>query len=196
MKLEMRNDGTLHIEGYVNAVDRYSKAIRGTKGSFIEKVKPQVFKRAIEKAKNIDMLFNHNESKKLASTGEGTLKLTEDAIGLRAEADVKDADVIREARAGHLKGWSFGFTTNADTWEEKDGEVSKRTLEDINLLEVSLLTITPAYIGTSVQVRSLESEVRSLEDEQETLNDSTEAEEKRAEEVQKLKDWTLLHENV
>ena len=38
MQIEVRNDGSLEISGYVNAVDRYSKELYGEKGKFIEKV--------------------------------------------------------------------------------------------------------------------------------------------------------------
>ena len=149
----MRNDGSLEVSGYVNAVDRYSKELYSERGKFIEKVQPNVFQRALEKATNVDMLLNHDVRHKLASTTSQTLELREDNIGLYARAIIHDKEVIEEAKQGNLKGWSFGFRTLADTWEEEK-PIAKRTLEDIELIEVSLLTIEPAYIATSVQVRA------------------------------------------
>ena len=174
--MEMRNDGSLEISGYVNAVDRYSKELYSEKGKFIEKVKPETFNRALARADNIDMLLNHDVRHKLASTMNQTLKLREDNIGLYAKAVIYDKDVIEEAQQGNLKGWSFGFRALSDTWEEKQ-PVAKRTLEDIDLMEVSLLTIEPAYIATSVQVRAEGIEQRSrpdgvVEEEEPTLNDA------------------------
>ena len=109
------------------------------------------------------MLLNHDVRRKLASIEEGTLALKEDNIGLHAKAVISDQEVIEEARCGNLKGWSFGFRALNDSWQE-DGSVAKRTLEEIDLMEVSLLTIEPAYIATSVQVRSEDMEQRCIRD--------------------------------
>ena len=176
MQIEVRNDGSLEISGYVNAVDRYSKELYSEKGKFIEKVKPETFNRALARAENIDMLLNHDVRCKLASTMNQTLELREDNIGLYAKAIIHDKDVIEEAQQGNLKGWSFGFRALSDTWKEEQ-PVAKRTLEDIDLMEVSLLTIEPAYIATSVQVRAEGIEQRSrpdgvVEEEEPTLNDA------------------------
>ena len=180
MQIEMRNDGSLEISGYVNAVDRYSKELYSERGKFIEKVKPETFNKALARADNIDMLLNHDVRCKLASTTNQTLQLREDNIGLYAKAIIYDKDVIAEAQQGNLKGWSFGFRALSDTWEEEQ-PVARRTLEDIDLMEVSLLTIEPAYIATSVQVRAEGIEQRSrpdgvVEGEQPVLNDTYEKE--------------------
>lgn len=57
-----------------------------------------------------------------------------------------------------MRGWSFGFIAEGETWD-KEGELDRRTLEDIDLKEVSILDKTPAYFGTSVEVRGEESNV-------------------------------------
>ncbi len=169
MQVEVRNDGKVEVSGYVNAIDRYSKELYGSKGKFIEKVAPTVFQRALEKAGNVDMLLNHDVRRKLASVEDNTLQLKEDNIGLHATAVISDTEVIEEARCGKLKGWSFGFKVLEDSWE--DGTVAKRTLQDIELMEVSLLTIEPAYIATSVQVRSEDVEQRCIRDKPQVKED-------------------------
>ena len=178
--MEMRNDGSLEISGYVNAVDRYSKELYSERGKFIEKVKPETFNKALARANNIDMLLNHDIRCKLASTINQTLELKEDNIGLYAKAIIYDKGVIQEAKKGNLKGWSFGFRALSDTWEEEQ-PVARRTLEDIDLMEVSLLTIEPAYIATSVQVRAEGIEQRSrpdcvVEEEETVFNEAYEKE--------------------
>ena len=180
MQIEVRNDGSLEISGYVNAVDRYSKELYSERGKFIEKVKPETFNKALARADNIDMLLNHDVRYKLASTMNKTLELREDNIGLYAKAIIYDKDVIAEAKQGNLKGWSFGFRALSDIWEEEQ-PVARRTLEDIDLMEVSLLTIEPAYIATSVQVRAKGVEQRSkpdgvVEKEQSIVNEAYEKE--------------------
>ena len=178
MQVEVRSDGKVEISGYVNAIDRYSKELYGSKGKFIEKVAPTVFQRALEKSLNVDMLLNHDVRRKLASIEEGTLELKEDTIGLHAKAVISDTEVIEEARCGNLKGWSFGFRALSDSWQD-DAGVVKRTLEDIDLIEVSLLTIEPAYIATSVQVRSEDIEKRSVRDKPEIREWDAEVESER-----------------
>lgn len=181
MNLEIRNDGGLEVSGYVNAVDRYSKELYSERGKFIEKVEPNTFQRALERADNVDMLLKHDIRRKLASTEDATLELREDNIGLYARAIIHDKTVIQEAKEGNLKGWSFGFRALSDTWEEEK-PVARRTLEDIDLMEVSLLTIEPAYIATSVQVRVEGIEQRSRpdgvveEDEEPVFNEAYEKE--------------------
>ena len=157
------NTNTKVNQYYTNVVQNDADKVKRVKGKFIEKVAPTVFQRALEKASNVDMLLNNDGRRKLASIEDGTLELKEDSIGLHAKAVISDQEVIEEARWGNLKGWSFGFRALSDNWEG-DGSVAKRTLEDIDLIEVSLLTIEPAYIATSVQVRSEDVEQRCIRD--------------------------------
>ena len=53
MKIRIRNE-TATIEGYVNAVERFSKVLYDTRGKFIEKIMPNAFAKALEK--NSDVL--------------------------------------------------------------------------------------------------------------------------------------------
>ncbi len=157
----------MHIGGYVNAVERDSKVLpqrmaAGAPGDFVERVAAGAFSRAIGRNANIRMLFNHGRDIGGISTGE--LKLTEDNIGLRAEADITDPEVVAAAKNGELRGWSFGFTQPVSEWEDA-GEIHRRTLTDFNLVEVSVLTKTPAYFGTSVEMRSGDGEAELRETE-------------------------------
>lgn len=144
------------LDGYVNAVGRDSRVLPSPKGKFIEQIKPKTFQRALERADNVDLLFNHKKDRKLGSTKEGNLELYEDNIGLRAIATVSDDEVIKKAKNGGLRGWSFGFYTNKDSWEEGPDGIQRRYLEDIDLLEVSILDKTPAYIATTIEQRGKE----------------------------------------
>ena len=158
MKIEIRGN-KITLDGYVNAVARDSRELSSVRGKFVEQIEPKVFERALMKADNVDLLFNHDRNRKLGSVVDGNLELFEDAIGLRAICSVEDEEVIRKAQNNELRGWSFGFICNEDSWEERDG-INRRYVKDLSLLEVSILDKTPAYIATSIEARGEESVIR------------------------------------
>ena len=118
MRAELRADG-LHISGYVNVPGRTSRPVMTPRGRVIEVIEQRAFAEAISRAGNIRLLLDHNQSRVLASTEDGTLKAREDEIGLRAESVVTDAEVIAGAKAGKLKGWSFNMRNVTDSIEER-----------------------------------------------------------------------------
>lgn len=161
MKVEIRADG-MHISGYVNVPGRPSRPIRSAMGKFIEVIEPGVFKRAIKKASEIKMLLDHDRTRVLASTTNQTMKLTEDNVGLRAETVVTDEEVIREAKAGNLRGWSFGMAgPQYDVEERADGQLPIRRIKDIGkLVEISLIVNkVPCYQATSIEMRAGQEEL-------------------------------------
>ena len=155
MEIRIKDDDTVEIDGYVNAIERKSKPLQSRIGRFVERIKKGAFKRAIDRNDDIHILLNHDWTMDLGSTKEGNLSLTEDAIGLRACAKVKDKDVVTKARNGDLVGWSFGFTDRDVDTHDEDG-MTTRDVKDLDLYEVSLLdrSKTPAYDGTLVSVRA------------------------------------------
>lgn len=179
MKIEIRADQVI-LDGYVNAAGRESRVMPSMRGKFVEIVEPGTFGRALQKNDNVELRFNHG--KVLGSTKDGSLKLFEDNIGLRAIATVTDPDVIEKARNKELRGWSFGFYTNpnGDLWEDTGKGYQRRFLKDIDLKEVSILAgKTPAYIATSIEQRGEEetvSETRYFEDDPEVTDNTPKAE--------------------
>jgi HK97 family phage prohead protease len=128
---------------------------------FIERIAPGAFKRSLRAKNDIKLLWNHDSSSVLGSTRSGTLRLYEDEMGLRVEADLPDTQAGRDAKVliqrGDVTGFSFGFTVpaNGDSW---NSEGTERTLKSVRLLEVSTGVAFPAYPSTNgtAQVRSLE----------------------------------------
>ena len=169
MELEIRGNA-LHISGYVNAVERESRRLPArmcskAKSDFVEKISAGAFGRAVSRAREVRLMYNHKRD--IGGTADGTLKLSEDTIGLKAEATVTDPDVVTAAKQGELRGWSFGFTGAKDRWEDVSEGLQRRTIDDLDLQEVSILSVTPAYVGTSVELRGnslAETEYRSAED--------------------------------
>lgn len=177
MDMEIRADGSLHIEGYVNAVERDSRTVICPEcGKCVEQIRAGAFGEALRAAPNVDILLNHDKKRKLGSTSEGTLSLYEDNIGLRASADIRDEEVISEARAGKLRGWSFGFKKLSSEIENRANDIPRRIVTSMALSEVSLIDdrYTPCYAGTSIEMRADgetdEHEVRSYEEEVRLLN--------------------------
>lgn len=185
MKVEIRED-SVQISGYVNAIERYSKPIRenlrGKIRTFIERIKAGVFKTALKRNDDVKVLLNHNHDRVLATTKDGSAKLEEDNIGLRAEVTITDKEVVDKARNNQLVGWSFGFYANADELGT-EGNNETRTITDLDLIEVSILddTKSPAYYGTSIEARTENAKVLEyrniVEEEGETMEKEKEVQE-------------------
>ncbi|MDF2788677.1 MAG: peptidase [Neobacillus sp.] len=185
MRIEIRENQVL-LDGYVNAVERESRVLPSPRGRFKEKIKPKTFEKALRKADNVELRFNHDPNRKLGSIQEGNLQLFEDNIGLRAIATVSDEAVINKAKNGELRGWSFGFIDLNPDWQDGEDGISLRYLSEIDLIEVSILDKTPAYIATSIEARGEEeviSEQRSDEFRAEIEDLTKQEEEKREDPV-------------
>ena len=176
MKIEIRNDRAV-VSGYVNAVGRDSRPITDVRGKFVEQIEPGAFRASLERSENVDLLLNHDKSMVYASTKDGSLKLTEDSIGLRAEAVLTDAEMIRKARSGEFRGWSFGMYVGDSAMEERAEGIPRRHVKSLNMFEVSLIDKSriPCYVGTSVECRAegedVLAELRYSEEEPEIIEE-------------------------
>lgn len=152
MKIRDLGD-SVEISGYVNAVERNSRPLGSDLGQFVERISKGAFTRALSRNDDVKILLNH--ARKLGSEKQGNLQLAEDNIGLRAKATIKDPEVVKKARAGLLRGWSFGFT-DRDVEVTTEHDMPVRIVHDLNLVEVSILddTKTPAYDGTLIEART------------------------------------------
>lgn len=155
---EVREDASgMTLTGYAARFNEPSEPL-----PFIERIAPGAFKRSLRSRNDIKLLWNHDSSTVLGSTRSGTLKLYEDAQGLRVEATLPDTQAGRDAKVliqrGDVTGFSFGFTVpqGGDSWNS-DG--TERILRSVRLLEVSTGVAFPAYPTTNgtAQVRGLES---------------------------------------
>lgn len=184
MRAELRADG-LHISGYVNVPGRASRPVLTKHGRVIEVIEQRAFADAIARAGAIRMLLDHDQSRVLATTEEGTLNLREDEVGLRAESVVTDDAVIAGAKAGKLKGWSFNMKNVVDSIEERAEGLPIRHVKSFDMDEITLvMNKVPVYSSTSIEVRAdteEEVETRALYLETEYSENIPKKEEKRAE---------------
>ena len=156
MEIRIKED-SVEIEGYVNAVERLSKPLPPRTGEFVERICKGAFQRALQRNDNVRLLYNHNWSRDLGGTKDGNVELSEDNIGLKIRATVKDAETVQEARRGNLVGFSFGFE-DRDVDEHSENGMRTRDVKDMDLYEISILDRkkTPAYDGTLINVRDSE----------------------------------------
>lgn len=195
MEIRKLDDGSLHITGYVNITDKPSRVLRDSKGhNFVERVEPRCFTKALNTGHNVKFLLNHNHNIHLGSLDEGNLKLTEDNIGLKIDATVNNAEVRKAYDEGGFSGFSYGFQKIKDNFRDWDNGVQLRTLQEIRLIEVSLLDskTTPAYFGSMVNVEhrgedATDTEIRAFSNEleQENIESAEKVEEQRADELVK-----------
>lgn len=194
MRINIRADDSVEIEGYVNAVERLSKPLNSRLGQFLERICKGAFAKALKRNDNVRILLNHDWTRDLGGTGDGNLELTEDAIGLHARAIINDKEVVAEARRGDLVGWSFGFS-DRDVEETQERGLPVRNVKDLDLAEVSLINRrkVPAYDGTLVNVRTAD-DTQSLNVSELMEYEATVTEEERAEEKPEEKpiDYTMF----
>jgi uncharacterized protein len=210
MKVEIRNNSVV-LDGYVNVPQKDSRVLPSPRGKFVEQIMSKVFQRALDRTDNVDVLFNHKNDRKLGSIKDGNLQIYEDNVGLRAIATITDEEVISLAKSDSLKGWSFGFVANKDRWEDSGG-IQRRYIEDLDLLEISVLSVTPAYYATSIEARGDEMVVaeqrfdtfdsrgfvnKEDESKEDPKEEETETEqEELVEESQEPPDYTLIEKII
>lgn len=130
-----------------------SKELRGRNGKFREQIPKEVFQRALESNSDIKFYYNHKPYFELAEKIE--LRAEEDGVYLYADLKDSEKGLYEAIKDGAIQGMSFGFRALKDTFENVGGFM-KRTIQDMELFEVSILDKEPAYTGTLAEVRELD----------------------------------------
>lgn len=115
MQLEFRADGA-HISGYVNVTEKKSRPVMTPHGRVVEEIEPRAFETAIQRAGNITLTVDHDDSHIYADTKNGTLKLYEDNIGLHADVLIADPDLIEIAKKGRIRAGVLACTMCRTRW--------------------------------------------------------------------------------
>lgn len=142
-------------EGESNVIEGYAAVFNSPTdigGWFTEEIAPGAFSKAISENGDIRALFNHDWNNVLGRTKSGTLRLSEDERGLKFEVDLPNTSIGRDLaeslKRGDISQCSFGFIPTVEQWDYSV-EPAKRTIEEVDLFEVSVVSI-PAYEDTEV----------------------------------------------
>lgn len=130
-----------------------SKELRGKNGTFKEQISREVWQNAIDKNKDIKFYYNHKPYFELARNIE--LRAEDDGVYLYATLKESEKGLYEAIKDGLIEGMSFGFRSLKDSFD-KVGNFVKRTIEDMDVFEVSILDVEPAYFGTLAEVRQLD----------------------------------------
>lgn len=155
-EIQVRLDGgedspVAHFVGYASTTG-VPYSVRDWLGEYTETILPGAFAKTLREQGNVPLLFNH-DGIPLASTGSGTSRLSEDAKGLRNEADLDRRDALTNSicvqlQRGVLDKMSFSFRATKDTWNDAYDD---RGVNEAALYDSSVVTY-PANPATSAEL--------------------------------------------
>lgn len=156
LDVEYRSNGLPRLVGHAAVFNQLSNVLSGY---FRERILRGAFTRTLRKGDPVYCLLNHNPDICIASTNDGSLKLSEDSIGLLAEIEPMDTPTIRDLvvkpiQEGKLNKMSFAFDVpdGGDLWSYELG-AAVRSVRDANLYDVAPVAF-PAYPGTDISARA------------------------------------------
>ena len=158
-RIQDSEDKKKHVVGYAAVFNKLSEVL----WDFREQIAPGAFSATLKKD-DVRALFNHDPNYVLGRNKAKTLKLSEDENGLVTDIDPPDNQWARDLSVsiarGDINQMSFGFQVLKDSWEHKKGQPSVRTLLEVKLFDVSVVTF-PAYPQTSAGVRDYLSAIKA-----------------------------------
>ncbi len=151
--------GSSRLRGYAIVFNAQSQNL----GGFREIIAPEAMDRTLKEAIDVRALVDHDSAKILGRYTAGTLQMNKDGKGLRVtiepDPDISYArDIMLAVKRGDIDGMSFAFRTVEDDWNYDDEEMPIRTVVDMRVSEVSVVTF-PAYTQTDIQTAQ-----RSMQD--------------------------------
>ena len=166
------------IEGYAVVIGQESKYMYDPvlRKCFIEIIEPGAITEELIRTSDIRALIEHNAERLLARSnqGQGSLSLRLDGYGLGysfTAAGTPDGEyVVEMVKRGDLFGSSFGYWTDEKknvTWLKRSDGILLRKVHKIDIIRELSIVACPAYMGTAVNVRSIESSFEPSEYKQE-----------------------------
>ncbi|WP_347104382.1 HK97 family phage prohead protease [Streptococcus anginosus] len=149
---EEQESGDLVLSGYFIKFDEVTELWPG----YFEVIKRDGVEKAIKDA-DIRALFNHDDSLVLGRTGNGTVTLGVDDVGLFGDIIINRNDpqavgAYARVQRGDVVGCSFGFMPIKINTEERDDGSYLDTILELEIFEVSPCTF-PAYPQTEIAAR-------------------------------------------
>lgn len=162
--IEMRDDegaGSAEFHGHAAMFNKRTW-IGPRRFGFWEQVGANAFDKTVGEA-DVRFLVNHDPNLLLARNKSGTLRLGIADGGLATEATLDRRqsytnDVVIALERGDISQMSFAFEVVRDTWEILDDDTELRTLDEVRLWDVSVVTY-PAYEDTDAGLRAVAFEV-------------------------------------
>lgn len=147
-----KEDEQLFIEGYFIKFNSETELWPG----MYEEVAPEAIEKSLQDG-DVRSLFNHDSNLVLGRTGNNTLELRADAVGLWGKVEINQddsqaMDAYSRIKRGDVTGCSFGFYPIKEDYEEREGGGSKFILREVELFEVSPC-VFPAYPQTEIAAR-------------------------------------------
>lgn len=162
--------GVVTLRGYAAKFNVLSDSL----GGFREQIMPGAFADVLQD--DVRALFNHDPNHILGRSTAGTLRISQDDVGLYYEVDLPDTQLARDLAVsvdrGDVSQSSFCFCVaqKGDSWDENDEGVVIRTISKYRrLYDVSPVTY-PAYPDATVGMRSLEAWKKGRSNELEARN--------------------------
>ena len=165
-----------HIIEGTAAVYEQETLITDALGDFIEVIRKGAFDEC--DFSDVKLLVNHDfngialarSRHNNKSDKPNTMQLTVDENGLHTRADLDTANnetsraLYSAIGRGDMDGMSYCFFVEKDgqLWTEENGVLRREIIKVAKVIEVSVVNF-PAYQGTNIDARSLESDKRALE---------------------------------
>jgi HK97 family phage prohead protease len=119
-----------------------------------EVISPRVLEYSLRERANIQCLLNHDKLKPVAALDDGSLRLTVESAGVRAEVGVDDStparrELLAALDAGTIRGGSFGWTMLRNRWHLDRSPVRVEVVDAL-VREVTIVTAphSPRYKAT------------------------------------------------
>lgn len=152
IELRQQSPTTAHFVGYASTTNE-PYPVTDFLGEYRETIMPGAFAKTLRESANVPLLFNHG-GMPVASTAGGTMRLSEDAKGLRVEADLDRRqsianDLCIALERGDLTQMSFSFSAVKQGWSD---DYTERSVTELRLYDASIVTY-PANPTTTAALR-------------------------------------------
>ena len=132
---------------------------------YFEEIAPEAVTSSL--SHDIKCLFNHERGSVLGSSGNKTLELWVDSMGLWGRVEINENDtealnVYARVERGDINTCSFGFWPTKEEIDYRDDGTTHFRILDMDLSEISIVAF-PAYENTNVEAR--QKQVAKMRDE-------------------------------